>query len=125
MSNQKSMEDYLESILILKKQKGSCRSVELAAYMNFSKPSISIAIGKLEASGHVMRSPDGQLNLTPLGESVAMHTLEKHRFLMELFQKIGVSEETAREDACNLEHSLSKESYEKLKAWLEKKEKNT
>ena len=93
--------------------------------MNFSKPSVSIAVGKLEASGHVERKEEGQLYLTPLGETLAQSIFEKHRFLFELLKTIGVSEETAREDACNLEHSLSKESYEKLKAWLEKKEKNT
>ena len=65
MSNKKSMEDYLESILVLRKQTGSCRSVDLAAYMNFSKPSISIAMSKLQASGHVERTEDGQLYLTP------------------------------------------------------------
>lgn len=121
MANQKSVEDYLESILILRKQTGSCRSVELAAHMGFSKPSISVAVSKLEASGHVERTEDGQLYLTPLGESVACLTLEKHRFLFTLLQSIGVSEETAREDACNLEHSLSNESYEKLKAWAQQK----
>ncbi len=118
MTHQKSVEDYLEAILILRKQTGSCRSVELASHMGFSKPSVSIAVGKLEASGHIQRAEDGQLYLTPLGELVACRTLEKHRFLLDLLQRIGVSEATAREDACNLEHSLSNESYEKLKTWV-------
>ena len=121
MSHQRSMEDYLEGILVLRKQTGSCRSVELASYMGFSKPSVSVAVSKLEASGHVKRSEDGQLYLTPSGETLAESTFEKHRFLFTLLQTIGVSEKVAREDACNLEHSLSNESYEKLKAWAEQK----
>lgn len=127
MSHQKSIEDYLEAILILRKNSGSCRSVDVAMHMNYSKPSVSIAMAKLEASGHVEKKEDGQLFLTDLGKRVAERTLEKHHFLLRLFEKIGVSEKTAEEDACNLEHSLSNESYEKLKAWvesLEKKEEN-
>ncbi len=122
MSHQKSMEDYLEAILIIRKNAGSCRSVDVSAHMNYSKPSVSIAMAKLEASGHVEKKEDGQLYLTDLGKRVAEKTLEKHRFLMNLFEKIGVSEKTAEEDACNLEHSLSNESYEKLKAWVERME---
>ena len=123
MSHQRSIEDYLEAILVIRKKSASCRCVDVAAYMEYSKPSVSIAMAKLEGEGYITRREDGQLFLTASGEKLAREVLEKHSFLTSFFQSIGVSEKTAREDACKLEHSLSKESYEKFKEWFEKSKK--
>ena len=119
MKKTKSMEDYLEAILMIQEEKGICRSVDIANHLNFSKPSVSIAMAKLETSGHVVKSTDGQLYLTSLGEEVASRTLEKHNFLVKLLTHIGVDENTAADDACKLEHSLSPESFTKLRDWFE------
>jgi len=119
MTEHKSSEDYLEAILMIRRKTGSCRSIDVATHMGFSKPSVSIAMAKLETSGHVVKSTDGQLYLTSLGEEVASRTLEKHNFLVKLLTHIGVDENTAAEDACKLEHSLSPESFTKLRDWFE------
>ncbi|MBE6592282.1 MAG: metal-dependent transcriptional regulator [Ruminococcaceae bacterium] len=125
MSHKRSIEDYLEAILVIRKESASCRCVDVAAYMEYSKPSVSIAMAKLESEGYIDRREDGQLYLTPSGEKIACEVLEKHSFLTSFFQSIGVSEKTAREDACKLEHSLSAESYEKFKEWFENNRKQS
>ena len=113
----RSSEDYLEAILMIRQAKGSCRSVDVAAHMGFSKPSVSVAVGKLVDSGCVERKDDGQLVLTEKGMAIASETLDKHRLLTDVFCAIGVSPETAEHDACLIEHSLSEETYAKLRAF--------
>lgn len=116
----RSSEDYLEAILMIREAKGSCRSVDVAAHLGFSKPSVSVAVGKLVESGCVERWEDGQLLLTDKGMAIARHTLDKHHLLTELFCALGVGAETAEHDACLIEHSLSDETYEKLRAfWIQ------
>lgn len=116
----RSSEDYLEAILMIREAKGSCRSVDVAAHLGFSKPSVSVAVGKLVESGCVERWEDGQLLLTDKGMAIARHTLDKHHLLTELFCALGVGAETAEHDACLIEHSLSNETYEKLRAfWIQ------
>lgn len=113
----RSSEDYLEAILMIRQAKGSCRSVDVAAHLGFSKPSVSVAVGKLVESGCVERRDDGQLVLTEKGMFIASETLNKHRLLTDVFCAMGVSPETAEHDACLIEHSLSEETYEKLRAF--------
>ena len=119
MKEHRSSEDYLEAILMIRNKTGSCRSIDVAMQMGFSKPSVSIAMAKLESAGLVRRNAEGQLFLTKAGNEIAVQTLEKHNFLIRLLTHIGVGEQTAEEDACLLEHSLSPESFSKLKKWFE------
>lgn len=117
MSVRQSGEDYLETILILREKRGTCRCVDVASYLGFSKPSVSIAMAKLEQADCIRKNPDGELLLTDEGLSIASKTLDKHRFLTELFLAVGVTPETAEQDACRIEHSLSEESYTRLREW--------
>lgn len=119
----RSREDYLEAILMIREKKGSCRSVDVAAHLGFSKPSVSVAVGKLVDSGCVERERDGQLLLTEKGLAIARQTLDKHRLLTDFFCAIGVAPETAEHDACLIEHHLSPETYEKLhRFWVQQAE---
>ncbi len=116
----RSSEDYLEAILVIREKKGSCRSVDVAAHLGFSKPSVSVAVSKLVDSGCVERREDGQLLLTEKGLSIARSTLDKHLLLTDLFCSLGVSADTAEHDACLIEHHLSEETYEKLRLFWQK-----
>lgn len=119
MYKQKSSEDYLEAILVVQKEKGSCRSIDVAGHLGYSKPSVSIAMGKLQSQGLIIKHDDGHLELTEEGRQLAEDILHKHHFLVNFFLHMGVSPETAEEDACLIEHSLSDETYEKLRAWFD------
>ena len=117
MYNKKeSVEDYLEKILMLKEQQENIRAIDLAAFMSFSKPSISIALKKLKNYGYVtVDEEDGYINLTEEGERIARSTYERHKVISSVLIHMGVSEETAMEDACAMEHIISEETFEKLK----------
>ena len=117
MYNKKeSVEDYLEKVLMLKEQQENIRAIDLAAFMSFSKPSISIALKKLKNYGYVtVDEEDGYINLTEEGERIARSTYERHKVLSSVLIHIGVNEETAMEDACAMEHIISEETFEKLK----------
>ena len=110
-----SGEDYLEAVLILHQQKGYVRSIDVAQYLGFSKPSVSRAVSILKANGYLTMEKDGRLELTPEGEANAQRVYERHRFLSEWLVKLGVSPEVAAADACRLEHDLSDETFQKLK----------
>lgn len=118
MTEYRSAEDYLEAILIIKERNGKCRSVDVARQLGFSKPSVSVAITKLEKAGLLKKEPDGELVLTGAGKELAGEVLEKHRFLTELLTGLGVPGEIAEQDACAMEHSLSEESFAALKKLL-------
>ena len=117
----RSSEDYLEAILMIREKKGSCRSIDVATQLGISKPSVSIAVTKLVENGCVERREDGQLLLTEKGMTIARSTLDKHHLLTDLFCAMGVSAETAEHDACLVEHSLSEETYEKLRLFWQKR----
>lgn len=112
----KSLEDYLEAILMLQKQKGVCFSIDVANKLGFSKPSVSIAVKKLETEGYIRRDNNGIIYLTETGKAIADSTYEKHITLTTLFESLGVSKETAEKDACLIEHSLSEETFNAIKA---------
>ena len=106
---------YLETILILSKKIPAVRSLDIAEYMGFSKPSVSRAVGLLKTGGYVIADRDGYLSLTDSGREVAEKIYERHRLLTEFLVFIGVDEKTASEDACKLEHGISDCSFEAIK----------
>ena len=118
-----SGEDYLETILILSKR-GEVRSIDIANEMNLSKPSVSRAVGILKNDGFIKVDKDGYISFTDEGRKTAESVFERHTVLTDWLVGIGVSEKTAAEDACRLEHSFSAESFEKLKAHIQSFHKN-
>jgi len=115
MRIQESGEMYLETIHILLKEKQYVRSVDVAEHMGYSKPSISRAMGLLKNGGFIEIAPDGAITLTDTGLAVAEKIYERHTLLTRLLILLGVSEDTAVEDACKLEHAISDESFEAIK----------
>lgn len=111
-----SGEDYLEAVLVLKQEKGIVRSVDLARHMGYSKPSISHAVGILRDGGFLTMDEDGFLHLTDIGLEIAKKIYERHLFFTERLIAAGVDQETAEQDACRIEHVISEESFQKLKA---------
>ena len=109
-----SAEDYLETILLLNKRGGNVRAVDIAAEMNYTKPSVSIALRKLASDG-MIRYDGGCVTLTPDGAAAAERVLERHATLAMWFTRMGVDEAIAARDACRMEHILSEETYAALK----------
>ena len=122
MKIQESAEDYLESILIVKEQKGTARSIDIVHYLGYSKPSVSRAMSLLRENGYVTMDQDGFLELTEAGRAIAEPIYERHRLLTQWLTALGVSPETAARDACRMEHSISDETFEKMKAHIAGKE---
>lgn len=110
-----SSENYLETILMLKSTKGSVRAIEIAQELGFSKPSVSIALKHLRESGHVTVDGDGNISLTDSGREIADRIYERHIVLTRFLQSLGVSAETAEEDACKIEHIISAETFDSIK----------
>ncbi len=115
MNLQESGEMYLETIYILCKENKHVRSIDVVEYMNFSKPSVSRAIGLLKEGEYVTVDRDGYLSLTDAGLEVAKKIYERHNIITSYLIKLGVSEETAAADACKIEHVISDESFEAIK----------
>ena len=110
-----SGEMYLETILILSKQKSSVRAIDVGEYMGFSKPSVSRAMGLLKNGGYVVSDENGFLSLTAAGSEVAERIYERHTLLTELLVRLGVDRKTAVEDACKMEHYISNTSFDAIK----------
>ena len=106
-----SGEDYLEAVLILQKKKGTVRSVDVARYLEVSKPSVCHAVATLRDGGFLTMDEDYSLHLTDVGRDVAEQTYEKHRFFTERLIEAGVNPDTAERDACRIEHVISDESF--------------
>jgi len=119
MALHQSGEDYLEAILALREERGAVRSIDVAQHLGYSKPSISRAMSILKANGYLIMEKDGHLTLTEEGEKVARSIYERHRFLTQWLMVLGVSPETAEEDACKIEHNISEETFSCLKAHVE------
>ena len=118
MHLQESGEMYLESIYVLLRRNPHVRAIDVGEYMGYSKPSVSRAVGLLKNGGYITVGGDGAIKLTDDGRAVAGKIYERHRILTGFFESIGVSPETASEDACKIEHSISDETLEKIKeAW--------
>lgn len=120
MHLQESGEMYLETILILSKKQEFVRSLDVAEYMGFSKPSVSRAVGLLKSGGYITVDENGHLELTAVGREIAEKIYERHNVLSDFFIKIGVDEETALEDACKIEHDISDKTFKAVKAFFEK-----
>lgn len=115
MHLQESGEMYLETILILSRKSQFVRSIDISEYMNFSKPSVSRAIGLLKEGGYITVDGSGYISLTNAGEEIAGKIYERHNVLTEFLKEIGVGDETAAADACKIEHNICDETFEALK----------
>ncbi len=120
MHLQESGQMYLESILVLSKKIGNVRSLDVAEYMGFSKPSVSRAVGLLKKGEFITVDKEGFLHLTPAGFEVAMDIYERHNILTDFLVSIGVDRETASQDACKMEHDISSATFEAFKNQLNK-----
>ncbi len=119
MALHESAEMYLETIYLLSRR-GSVRSVDVAEHMGYSKPSVSRAVGLLKKDGFVTTDADGFLTLTDAGSAAAEKIFERHTVLSGLLMQMGVSQQTAAEDACKIEHVISDETLAAIKRYLEK-----
>lgn len=115
MAITQSVADYLEAIMMLQKEKVHVRSVDIANHFGYSRPTVSQTLKSFRSKGYVEVDEDGFVSLTELGKEIAQSTYEKHVVLTGLLKAIGVSEETAKEDACKLEHDISEETFEAIK----------
>ncbi len=115
-----SAEDYLEAILSLRIRQGNVRSIDIANELNFTKPSVSVAMKKLRESGYIQMDHDGHITLLPEGEEIAQRIYERHRLLTDFFIRLGVDPEVAAADACKVEHDLSEETFRKIKEHAQK-----
>ena len=127
MKIQESAENYLETILVLSQKKGAVRSVDIALELEYTKPSVSVAMKNLRASGHIVVDADGFITLTESGRFIAETVYERHKILSDCLIALGVDEKTALEDACRIEHVISEQSFEKIsesfKRWRQGKDK--
>ena len=111
MNIHKSAEDYLEAMLMLKEERGYVRSIDVADKLGVTKPSVSYATKRLRENGYITLDPAGMIVLLPPGLEIAERMYERHKLLTELLMGLGVSPETARRDACEIEHDLSEETF--------------
>ncbi len=114
-----SGEMYLETILILTIRDKTVRSIDVAKYMGFSKPSVSRAVSRLKEQGYITVDPEGNILLTESGRTIAEKIYERHRVLTAMLIRLGVSEEIAAEDACKIEHDISDETFAAIKRHVE------
>ena len=118
----KSAEDYLEMILRLTEEKGYARSVDIAMGLGVSKPSVSVAMKQLREGGYIVMDKDNYISLTDSGMEIAHRIYERHKVLTRMLTLIGVDEKTAQEDACKVEHDISIQTFNAIKAHLLKAE---
>ena len=111
MNIYESGEDYLEQILMLLEKKGHARSVDIAAGLDVSKPSVSVAMKKLRENGYILMDEDNYISLTATGMEIAQRIYDRHKALTSFLIQMGVDEKTARDDACKIEHDISDETY--------------
>ena len=121
MKIQQSAEDYLETILVLSRRKPMIRSIDIVNELGFSKPSVSIAMKNLRENGYISMDHEGYITLEPSGREIAETIYERHTMLTDLLVALGVSRETAVEDACRIEHVVSSESFAAIKKHVTEK----
>lgn len=119
MRIKESAENYLETILMLKKEKGYVRSIDIANELGVTKPSVSVAMKAFREEGYITVDETGGISLTEKGMEIANKVYEKHEIIAKALMAIGVNEKTAYEDSCKIEHDISNETFEKLKKFLE------
>ncbi|MCI8687128.1 MAG: metal-dependent transcriptional regulator [Lawsonibacter sp.] len=122
MNIHESAEDYLEAILILRERQGSVRSIDIVHQLELTKPSVSVAMKRFRENGYIEMDADGFITLLPPGEEIAQRIYDRHKLLTKFLVALGVSEETAAADACKMEHDLSDETFEKIKAHAQRHE---
>ena len=115
MRIKESAENYLETILMLKKERGVVRSIDIATHLDFSKPSVSVAMKKLRENDYIVMDHDGLIALTDKGLEIAEKMYERHTLVSTWLINLGVPEEIALEDACKIEHVISEETFEAMK----------
>lgn len=111
----KSSEDYLETMLMMKERHGNIRSIDVAVEMGVTKPSVSYATKRLRENGYITMDKECFITLTDKGMEIAQRIYERHKLLTEIIIQLGVDEQTAREDACKIEHDLSDITFEAIK----------
>jgi len=119
MNIHESAEDYLETIMMLQEEKGYVRSVDIAAHLNVTKPSVSFAMKRLRENGYISMDEENLITLTEQGEAIAHRIYQRHQVLTSFLTQIGVDPATAREDACKIEHDISEKTFEAIKAQLQ------
>ncbi len=118
MHLQESGEMYLETIYVLRRERGQVRSIDIVDHMGYSKPSVSRAVGLLKNGGYIEVDAGGFITLTDSGEEVAHRIYERHTVLKDMFIGLGVDPKVAEEDACRIEHVISPESFDAIKRHL-------
>ena len=118
MSIHESGENYLEQIYMLSRQKEKIRAVDLCAALGFSRPTVSVMLRELRAEGFVTTAENGGLALTQKGEDIAKRMYERHCIIAEALMRLGVSQETALNDACKIEHDISDETFLRIREYL-------
>ncbi|MBQ9860528.1 MAG: metal-dependent transcriptional regulator [Clostridia bacterium] len=119
MNLHESGQMYLETILVLSKKSSAVRSIDIVEHMGYSKPSVSRAVGLLKNGGFIVVDKDGYITLTPIGKETAEKIYERHTVLTAWLVKLGVDPETAAEDACRMEHTISDTSIAAIKRFVE------
>ena len=122
MTIHESAEDYLEQILMVKERKGQVRSIDIAAGLNVTKASVSVAMRKFRENGYISMDSDNLITLTDKGYAIAQKIYDRHRTLTKYLVQLGVPEAIAREDACRMEHDLSEESYDAIRGLVREKD---
>ena len=119
MALKPSGEMYLETIYVLSQEKSSVRSVDIAVHMNYSKPSVSRAVGQLKSFEYIIIDCEGYISLTDKGLREAKKIYERHTVLTKALVMLGIDEEIATEDACRIEHVISEESFDAIRKYME------
>lgn len=120
MAITEAVENYLETILILSKAQPDVHAIDICSYLGYSRPTVSIILKKMKEEGLVQVNEDNHITLTETGRKVAEHIYDRHTILSEFFMLLGVKRDTALEDACKIEHDISDETFELLKAHYKK-----
>lgn len=120
MKSEKTTEDYLEAMLMIKEQKGYIRSIDVAEHLGVTKPSVTYTTKRLREKGYITMDADNLITITETGMEIASGTYERHKLLTKIFTRLGVDEEIAKEDACRVEHDLSPETYKALSEFIKK-----
>lgn len=113
-----SAENYLEAILMIKKQKGNVRSVDIANFLNFTKPSVSVAMKSFREEGYIVVDDSGSISLTEKGLDIAKNICERHEIIAKALIALGVDESVAYEDSCKIEHDISQQTFIAIKEHL-------
>ena len=120
MQIRESAENYLEAILVLSRNESNVRSVDVAAELAYTKPSVSVAMKKLRLDGYILIDDDGSITLTEKGLEIAEAVYERHTLISGWLISLGVDEKTAMDDACRMEHVLSEDSFLAIKKHIKK-----